>query len=142
MVRSFSAKGTLDRSPRLRQTIFCKDQLERVLGAFGIAPQRDGILIVLVDLRQEIKRMLYDRAVALKRYPAVLLVDHNLIRPDLLQIVEPGIARRLDRDDASVFVDDRGHQLRSLALDVSGKDVIDGLLERIVAGHRRDNPHR
>ena len=86
--------------------------------------------------------MLYDRAVALKRYPAVLLVDNNLIRSDLLQIVEPGVARCLDRDDAPVFVDDRGHQLRGLALDVSGKNVIDGLLERIVAGHRRDGPRR
>src|SRR6476469_4383626 len=135
MVRSSSAKGALDRSPRLRQTIFCKDQLERILGAFNIATKHDGIRIVLVDLRQEIKRMFYDRAVALERYPAVRFVDHNLIQSDLLQIVEPGVAGCLDRDDAPVFVDDRDHQLRGLALDVSGKNVIDGLLERIVAGH-------
>src|SRR6478736_3876369 len=90
MVRSASAKGALDRSPRLRQTIFCKDQLERILGAFNIATKHDGIRIVLVDLRQEIKRMFYDRAVALERYPAVRFVDHNLIQSESQEL--PGVS--------------------------------------------------
>src|SRR4051812_34001142 len=89
---SGAENGALDQSSRLRRTILRKDQLECVPGASSIAAQHDGILVVLVDLGQKIKRMLYDRAVALKRYPAVVLVDHDLIRPHLLQIVEPGIA--------------------------------------------------
>ena len=71
--------------PGFGKQYFVKIGLSASLVRSASPPEHDGILIVLIDLQQEIKRMLYDRAIALKRYPATLLVENNQIRSDLFK---------------------------------------------------------
>src|SRR5262249_16244673 len=121
---------------------FCEDQLECVFSAFNVATKHDGILSIFLDFQQSFESMFYYRAVTLKRYLAVVLVNHNGGRFYLLHVIHPRIARCLHRYDALIFVKDGGQQLRGPSLDISRKNVVEGLLEFVVFRNRCASPCR